>query len=296
MRRTLSARTSWLVLVLCAVLAGWLVFSGARALAVEGERPTIDNAQAKKMTEHGATLEAQINPQGSETAYEFWLECQSAPPISPYGRWGACGPIAGGQQEQGGHLAASFGEQTVSVDMTGLQPGYGYSYRVAATNAAGKVVSLQLSFDTQVLGACDNWLGCPYSTSNSLVTLVSGERETAKIVAEVETERRQVAREYEEWRAKEAARYAAEEAASLKRREEEEAAAKAVVGVPACIVPSLKGDTLSAARYALDKAHCRLGKVSRPRRHRGALLVIRQTPRHGSKLVGKAAVAVTLGR
>ncbi len=49
--------------------------------------------------------------------------------------------------------------------MTGLQPGYSYSYGVAATNAAGKVEA-HLSFEAQQLGACA--AGCPYKTGISL--------------------------------------------------------------------------------------------------------------------------------
>jgi beta-lactam-binding protein with PASTA domain len=62
-----------------------------------------------------------------------------------------------------------------------------------------------------------------------------------------------------------------------------------------CVVPSLKGDSLGAAQNALRKSHCRLGKVSRPRTHRGALVVIGQGARSGTSLAGGAAVAITLG-
>ncbi len=62
-----------------------------------------------------------------------------------------------------------------------------------------------------------------------------------------------------------------------------------------CVVPSLKGDSLRAAQIALRKAHCKLGKVSRPRAHHGALIVVGQGAPSGKKLAGGAAVAVTLG-
>jgi hypothetical protein len=63
---------------------------------------------------------------------------------------------------------------------------------------------------------------------------------------------------------------------------------------PACLVPALKGDTLAVAGRALAKAHCRLGKVTRPAHRRTALIVARQSARHGKWLPGGAAVAVTL--
>jgi hypothetical protein len=166
-RAEITARLSWTVLVLCVIVAGGLVFSGAQALAVEGERPTLENAQAKNMTEHGTRLEAQINPQGNETAYEFWLECQNASPM-----YSACEPVAGGRQTQVGHMTPSFGEQTVSVEMIGLQPGYEYSYRVAATDGSGRVESPPLPFHTASLGACNPM--CPYISSLSLKVIEYG--------------------------------------------------------------------------------------------------------------------------
>jgi hypothetical protein len=125
------------------------------ALAAEGE-PAVVNAQATYITEQGAKLEAQISPGSGETAYEFWLECRSV-------SGGPCESIA--SQKQGGHIAAGSGEQTVSVSVTGLQPGDSYSFGVAASNAAGKVEA-HLSFETQQLGACAT--GCPYKTGISL--------------------------------------------------------------------------------------------------------------------------------
>jgi hypothetical protein len=78
------------------------------------------------------------------------------------------------------------------------------------------------------------------------------------------------------------------EAAERKAREEAQASH--------CVVPSLTKDTLSKARRALGKAHCRLGTVTRPRKRvRGALVVRRQSPRSGTQLAGGARVSVTLG-
>lgn len=131
------------------------------ALAAEGE-PTIVNAQATYITEQGARLEAQINPGGGETAYEFWLECQSTSEDP-------CEPIT--PQKQGGNIAAGSGEQTVKVDVTGLQPGDSYSFGVAASNTTGRVEA-HLSFETQPLGACAT--GCPYKTGVSKEALELG--------------------------------------------------------------------------------------------------------------------------
>lgn len=66
-----------------------------------------------------------------------------------------------------------------------------------------------------------------------------------------------------------------------------------------CKVPKLKGRTLSAARKALKRANCKLGKVKRPRARRGArapvLVVLASKPKRGAVRVADARVRVKLG-
>jgi virginiamycin B lyase len=66
----------------------------------------------------------------------------------------------------------------------------------------------------------------------------------------------------------------------------------------ACAVPKLKGKTLAQARGLLTKAHCALGKVTKPktRKHHklGQLVVGSTKPAGGSKLANNSKVAVTL--
>ncbi len=62
-----------------------------------------------------------------------------------------------------------------------------------------------------------------------------------------------------------------------------------------CLVPSLKGDTLTQARRALGGAHCKLGHVTWPPRGHGRHVVRRQGLRVGSKHPAGTAVAITLG-
>jgi FtsZ-interacting cell division protein ZipA len=66
-----------------------------------------------------------------------------------------------------------------------------------------------------------------------------------------------------------------------------------------CVVPSLKGDSLSGARAVLGKAHCELGSVvvAIPRRYHGhsALVVRGQGLKRGTRHPNRTAVAVTLG-
>jgi hypothetical protein len=68
-----------------------------------------------------------------------------------------------------------------------------------------------------------------------------------------------------------------------------------VSAAPSCVVPRLKGDSLAAARSALGRAHCKLGKVFKPRGHHKRLVVIDQGAKSGKTLANGAAVAVRLG-
>jgi hypothetical protein len=67
---------------------------------------------------------------------------------------------------------------------------------------------------------------------------------------------------------------------------------------PHCVVPQLVGKTLAQAKRALAHAHCRLGKVTRPKARRGhklpPLVVKRSSPRAGSRHAAGAKVAITL--
>jgi hypothetical protein len=101
----------------------------------------------------------------------------------------------------------------------------------------------------------------------------AGVRSAEKSVAEAEAARKAKA-EQEQAAREQAAREAAERAA-------ESAPASAA---PQCVVPSLTGHTLAGARWLLARAHCRLGHVSYPRRHRGTW-----PPRRASRSISSAS-------
>ncbi len=62
-----------------------------------------------------------------------------------------------------------------------------------------------------------------------------------------------------------------------------------------CVVPDVKGKSLTAARKALTAAHCAAGKVTRPKRvPKGAKLVVSKQTKAGSKLADGAKVPLTL--
>jgi hypothetical protein len=63
---------------------------------------------------------------------------------------------------------------------------------------------------------------------------------------------------------------------------------------PRCVVPALQGESLSGARTALSRAHCKLGKVSEPHAHRGGLVIVTQSQAAGRRLAGGTLIAVRL--
>jgi hypothetical protein len=98
--------------------------------------PVIEGESVSHITPTDATLEAQINSEGLETTYEFYL--QEAPLCLDFG----CEvpehePIA----LPAGKLLGSFVGQSVSVELNSagvtLNPGADYRYWVTATSAAG---------------------------------------------------------------------------------------------------------------------------------------------------------------
>lgn len=68
---------------------------------------------------------------------------------------------------------------------------------------------------------------------------------------------------------------------------------------PACVVPKLAGKKLGRAKAALRKAHCGIGKVSKPKhqkgKRRGALVVKSSTPAAGTSLAAGTKVNLQLG-
>ena len=109
-----------------------------RTLPKNAAAPSIDSESVSNVTEHDATLEAQIDTEGLETSYQFhlWAIC---------GGKGACQivityPLPSGSFPSG-NLLGSFLDQSVSLDLNAagvtLQPGGQYFYSVTATSAGG---------------------------------------------------------------------------------------------------------------------------------------------------------------
>jgi hypothetical protein len=218
-----------------------------------------------------ATIEVEIDPEGSQTSYEILLECQSAEQDTSN-----CGPLSVDPQRVEGLLPAAFGRETVTDPVSGLQPGYLYKYGVIATNATGRGGFKGGGFLTCTGEGCFE----PWLPGTPLWVIAGAERSAAEAPGR-EAEREAAAREAAERRVREAAERAAKE------RETREAGE--------CVVPHLKGDSLVAAVHALSKTRCVLGRVSRRHGHHGPLVVTRQSAPSGTRLAGGSPVAVTLG-
>lgn len=195
-----------------------------------------------------------------------------------------------------GELSAVQEPITVSLDLAGTKPGT-YRFEVLAHNAAGYALDRsELTVQEPPPGAFPGGLGGgeQYTATVSAGEIASAEAIAKQIFAEAEA-RRQEARAREAQQAEEASRVVTEaeereaRAAAARKRREAEAEH------PACLVPALKGDTLTAARRALAKAHCRLGHVHRPAHRQSVPRVARQGARPGTRLGNRAPVALWLG-
>jgi hypothetical protein len=288
-------------------LIGAAIYLGSMPAASLGSSaPTIESESVSHVIEYGATLEAQINPDGLETTYSFWVEyevCRRPLPVYEQECYVILlGPLGAG------HLLASDQDQTVSTRLTGLEADNAYTYWVLATNSAGPATGMVKRFGTTQTGGGLETEGKPVPIPENTPTpfeskiepwvaegaAAAGARQTA--LAEQEAKERAERQWLESPQYKEEQERKEVEAKEAKERAEEAARSTTKKSSAAtCVVPLLKGDSLAAARSALRSAHCELGMVTKPRRHRGALIVVRQSRPHGTKLRPGTAIAVDLG-
>jgi len=141
-RRTLFAG-------LVATLSALGVLTSTAVADTGSTAPTIESVSVLGITEHDATLEAQVDPGGLATTYEIWLSspvCQDVPP-DPRRYVSECASIS--DQRVGlGQIVAGDSERTVSVDLSGLRSGYSYGYWLVATNSQGKTETNQIPGQT----------------------------------------------------------------------------------------------------------------------------------------------------
>ena len=151
-RRTLVdtplARISRLALVLCFLVIWGLGLSAAQALAAEGgggsggKAPVIESESESNISEHGVTLEAQINPEGAETEYGLWMEC------------GVVYQCGSAERVESGRLPAGDSGQAVSFVASIPQPDNRYKYWVVATSSEGTTMGI-----VRIFAPYESWPG-----------------------------------------------------------------------------------------------------------------------------------------
>ncbi len=98
----------------------------------------LDGESVSRVTATSATIEAEINPLGSDTKYH--LE------YGPTAAYGTKAPVPDGD------VGAGEADVTVSLHVQGLQASTGYHFRVVAENALGAVTGPDKEFLTQTVG------------------------------------------------------------------------------------------------------------------------------------------------
>ncbi len=292
---------SWLVrqarLVALTAFGAALCIAVLPAESLASSAPSIASVSTSG-SEDTATLEASIRPEGLETKYEFWLQYPACPSTTN----GGCESIVTEQVGQG-YIPAGHLEEAVSANLISLRSNDTYTFWVSATNSDGTKDSYPLQFTTTSPQA-----GYPVSIGGGKKAEFEAEswngeggkraeEEASRLAAEEQAKKK----EEEERPAKEAAERAAKERAIREAGERagREAARRELLtksaSVTVCLVPSLKGDSLAVAHTALRKAHCKLGKVTRPHRHQAPLIVTSQSHPKGADLPGDTAIAIQLG-
>jgi hypothetical protein len=178
-----------------------------------------------------------------------------------------------------------FSEAFVALER--LAPATEYCAELVAQNAYGTSYGGQVVFTTQAHSSfppeppevpTPESTGTPFKSEISPWVIEAGERAAGEAVQ----------------RSREAQESAAREASEREALEAERKNSTAPAAQVLCVVPRLRGKSLPSARKALEKAHCRLGKVSRPAKPGAALVVTAQSIRAGRTLANDGVVAVRL--
>jgi Trypsin len=153
---------------------------------------------------------------------------------------------------------------------------------VARTNALPSIASELPPAESGPLPPDEPGPVPPYESKISPGAAQSGSEASQRVVEEFQAQQRKKQEELE--------------AIERVQQDFEAGIGKAKAATEHCVVPSLRGDSLGKAGRALDKAHCRLGKVTSPRgRSTGKLVVIGQRFSPGRKLPVNARVGVNMG-
>jgi hypothetical protein len=138
--------------VLCVLLVG-LVFAGS---AFAASAPVIERVWASEVNRSTARINAKVNPSEADTTYRF--------EYGPDTSYGSSVPVPDGDLGAG-----SLGVEA-SQQLTALQPGGTYHYRVVATNSSGATPSEDGTFTTFSASSPEPADTCPnaaYRTGSS---------------------------------------------------------------------------------------------------------------------------------
>jgi uncharacterized repeat protein (TIGR01451 family) len=100
------------------------------------QKPSVTTGPVTKVTQHSATLNGTVNPNGLSTTYYFeWGK------TTAYGNTSPATPASAG---------SGWGNVAVSTNLTGLTQNTTYHYRLAATNSMGTTYGVDMSFMASV--------------------------------------------------------------------------------------------------------------------------------------------------
>ncbi len=112
---------------------GLLNHGGDETFATTGP-PTVDEESTASPAQTTATLQAQINPHGFDTTYRFEYGTSTS--------YGSTAPVLVAD------IGAGMSDVPVSVELTGLQAGATYHYRVVAVSSAGTAAGVDQTVTT----------------------------------------------------------------------------------------------------------------------------------------------------
>lgn len=138
--------------IICLTVCGLLLMDSQALAQTFSGFPTIESESVSNITEHGATLEAQISSEGSEAEYEVWLECGVA--------------IKCGLAERVGSGALPSGTSSIGAVVNDLQSGDRYKYWVVVTSSGGSVRGA-----TRIFEPAEIWRG-PVSMTGTASNIV----------------------------------------------------------------------------------------------------------------------------
>lgn len=267
---------------------GWAATASSSAAPLP---PKILEVASEGREPHSAEVSFELRPDGAETTYSIELATED-----------------GWQLEGEGKVPASRLEVEVTQEISGLQPEQTYYFYVFAANAVGRdseygIIGPEPQEQRTPPGLAEgSGAGKPVEFEESPWVRESGELRGDEAPLR-EAEREAAAERAAQEAAAQAGAVAAHERELREQGEragrekaEREAREKAVADHAAaqrCVVPKLRGDSLKAARRALERSHCRLGSVRRTGRDSSAVVAQRSKP--GVRLPVGSKVAITLG-